>query len=95
MIFGPTLIAMSVSVQCQQAGALPFRLRFNSLDEAVRVVICYAENERACSISLGGMAAYDCVIMDGDSTGDPFVREPGKSSRETFIDILRARSITA
>ena len=85
---------MSVSVQCQQAGAPPFRLRFNSLDEAVRVVICYAENERACSISLGGMAAYDCVIMDNDSTGDLFVREPGKSSRDTFIDMLRARNVT-
>ena len=90
---------MPVTVQCQQVGAPPFELRFGTLDEAVRVVICYAENERACSISLGRMAAYDCVIMDSDSTGDPaiplFVCEVGKTPRDTFIDWLRARNFTA
>jgi len=84
------------TVRCQQASAPHFELRFGTLEQAVSTVICYAENERACSISLGGMAAYNCVISETDSEcADQFVCAPGKSPRETFIDILRARGVTS
>ena len=87
---------MPVTVRCQQASASHFEIRFNTLEQAVCIVICYAENERACSISLTGMAAYNCVISETDNVhADLFVCKPGKSPRETFIDILRARGVTS